>query len=170
MSGFKKDHKNTPVILIVGRSGAGKTTFIEKLIPELRRRGLRVGTIKHDVHGFEMDKPGKDSWRHKKAGSVSTIISSSEKIGMVMDVDHDFSIDELLYYFNDLDIILTEGFKRENRPKVEIFRPEVHDTPLCNGDDKLLALVSDHDLDLGVPRFGLEDINGVAEFLIKSCC
>jgi molybdopterin-guanine dinucleotide biosynthesis protein B len=168
MNKNKKDKKKIPVILIVGRSGAGKTTFIEKLIPELRKMGLRVGTIKHDVHGFEMDKPGKDSWRHKKAGSVSTIISSSEKIGMVRDVDHDFTIDELLYYCTDLDIILTEGYKREKRPKVEIFRPEVHDTPLCEGDDKLLALVSDQNQDLGVPRFGLEDVSGLADFLIKS--
>lgn len=167
MSDIKTKNGKIPVILLVGRSGAGKTTFLEKLIPEFRRRGLKVGTIKHDVHGFEMDKPGKDSWRHKKAGSVATIISSSEKVGMVMDVDHDFTIDELLYYFDGLDIILTEGYKRENRPKVEIFRPEVHDTPLCAGDDNLLALVSDQDLDLGVPRFGLDDPGGLADFLIK---
>ena len=169
MNENKKKQKEIPVILLVGRSGAGKTTFIEKLIPEIRKRGFKVGTIKHDVHGFEMDKQGKDSWRHKKAGSVSTIISSSEKIGMVKDVDHDYTIGELLYFCNDVDIILTEGYKREKRPKVEIFRPEVHDTPLCKDDDNLIALVSDQDQALGVPRFGLEDVSGLAEFLIKSC-
>ncbi|HUU81381.1 MAG TPA: molybdopterin-guanine dinucleotide biosynthesis protein B, partial [Acidobacteriota bacterium] len=90
-----KTVKNLPIVLFVGSSGSGKTTLLEKLIPELTRRGLRVGTIKHDVHGFEMDQPGKDSWRHKHAGALASIISSPHQIGEVMDVDHDHSLDEL---------------------------------------------------------------------------
>ena len=81
--------KTPPIVSIVGNSGSGKTTFLEKLIPEMIRRGFKVGTIKHDVHGFEMDKPGKDSWRHKRAGAHTTMISSPYQIGMVMDVDED---------------------------------------------------------------------------------
>lgn len=155
-----------PIVSVVGRSGAGKTTLLEKLIPELARRGFRVGTIKHDVHGFEMDKPGKDSWRHKQAGSAVTLISSPHQIGMVRDVDHDHRLDELVPYLAGVDIVLTEGYKRGDKPKVEIFRPEVHSEPLCRGDDKLVALVSDAPVDLGVPRFSIGDINGLADFLV----
>ncbi len=162
-----KEMTTPPIVSIVGNTGSGKTTFIEKLIPEITRRGLRVGTIKHDVHGFEMDKPGKDSWRHKQAGASTTIISSPSKIGMVMDVDYDHKPDELLPLFPNVDIILTEGYKFENNPKLEIFRPEITKEPLCKDDEYLLALISDSNIDLGVPRFSPKDINRVAEFLIS---
>lgn len=156
-----------PFVSVVGNSGSGKTTFLEKLIPELVGRGLRVGTIKHDVHGFEMDKPGKDSWRHKHAGASATIISSPYQIGMVMDVEHDHKPDELLSYFNGMDIILTEGYKRGNHPKIEIFRTEIINEPLCRNDRSLIALVTDSDVDLDVPTFSSAGIMEVADFLIK---
>ena len=155
-----------PIVCIIGNSGTGKTTLVENLIPELKGRGLRVGTIKHDVHGFEMDKPGKDSWRHKQAGAMTTIVSSPHQIGMVMDVDHDYSLDELAAFFPGVDIILVEGFKRAKRPKIEIFRPELRKEPLCKDDDFLVALISDTLVDLGVPRFSSDDIKGLADFLI----
>ena len=155
-----------PIVSIVGKSGAGKTTFLEKLIAELTKRGLRIGTVKHDVHGFQMDKPGKDSWRHKQAGAVAALISSPSQIGMVMDVDHDHDLDELAPFFFGVDLILAEGYKRGKKPKVEVFRPEAHSEPLCRGDEHLLALVSDVFVDLGVPRFSLEDSGGVADFLM----
>lgn len=155
------------IVSIVGKSGAGKTTLLEKLIPELRGMGLRVGTIKHDVHGFEIDHPGKDSWRHKKAGSVITIISSPQRIGMVMDVDHDHTLDELALFFSGVDLILSEGYKGENKPKVEIFRREVHAEPLCLNDSNLIALMTNSDVDLGVPRFALDDTEGLAHFLTR---
>ena len=156
-----------PIVLIVGHSGSGKTTFLENIIPELTRRGLKVGTIKHDVHGFEMDKPGKDSWRHKQAGASITVISSPYQIGMVRDVDHDHQPDELLSFFPDVDIILIEGYKRLDKPKLEIFRPEITKEPFCKDDQHLLALISDSNLDLSVPRFLTNDVAGVAEFLIN---
>jgi len=155
-----------PIVLIVGHSGSGKTTFLENIIPELTRRGLKVGTIKHDVHGFEMDKPGKDSWRHKQAGASMTVISSPYQIGMVRDVNHDHNPDELLSLFSDVDIILAEGYKRANKPKLEIFRSEVSKEPLCQNDKHLLAFISDATVDLGVPKFSTKDYNGVAEYLI----
>ncbi len=158
--------KQPPLISVVGYSGAGKTTLMEKLIRELTRRGYRVGSIKHDVHGFEMDKPGKDSWRHKQAGASTTIISSPRQIGMVMDVDHDHSPDELKKFFNDADVILTEGYKKQNRPKVEIFRSEIHDEPLCKSDDNVIAVMSDVPVELEVRRFTLEDVAGLTDFLI----
>jgi len=155
---MKISNKKTspPFVSVVGNSGSGKTTFLEKLIPELIARGLKVGTIKHDVHGFEMDKPGKDSWRHKHAGASATVISSPYQIGMVMDVEHDHKPDELLLLFNGMDIILTEGYKRGDHPKMEIFR----------NDNYLLALISDETVHLKVPRFSTKDIKGVADFLI----
>ena len=160
--------KTSPsLVSVVGNSGSGKTTFLEKLIPELIGRGLKVGTIKHDVHGFEMDKPGKDSWRHKHAGASATVISSPYQIGMVMDVAHDHKPDELLFYFNGMDIVLTEGYKRGDHPKMEIFRTEIINEPLCKNDKSLLALITDSDVDLDVPVFSLRAIKEVADFLIK---
>ena len=156
-----------PFVSIVGNSGSGKTTFIEKLIPELIGKGLKVGTIKHDVHGFEMDKPGKDSWRHKHAGASATVISSPYQIGMVMDVAHDHKPDELLSYFNGMDIILTEGYKGGNHPKMEIFRTDIINEPLCKNDKYLIALITDSDVDLDVPVFSSGAVKQVAEFLIK---
>ena len=159
--------KTVPVVCIVGKSGSGKTTLMEKLIPELNRMGLGVGTVKHDVHGFEMDRPGKDSWKHKQAGAKTSIISSPKQIGMVMDVDHDSSVDELVRFFPGVDIVLAEGYKKGEKPKVEIFRREAHAQPLSLNDNTLIALVTDTDADLGVPRFATNDIRGLAVFLAE---
>jgi molybdopterin-guanine dinucleotide biosynthesis adapter protein len=156
-----------PVVAVIGHSGSGKTTFLEKLIPELTGRGLKVGSIKHDVHGFEMDKPGKDSWRHKQAGTSTTIISSPYQIGMVMDVEYDHQPDELLSLFNGMDIILTEGYKGSNIPKLEIFRAETTPEPLCKNDEKLMALITDAQIEFNVPVFSTTAVNKVADFLIK---
>lgn len=166
---MKKLQKKTipPVVSVIGNSGSGKTTFLEKLIPELTGRGLKVGSIKHDVHGFELDKPGKDSWRHKHAGTSTTVISSPYQIGMVKDVEYDHEPDELFSFFNGMDIILTEGYKRSNMPKLEIFRAEITTEPLCKNDEKLLALISDSDIDIGVPVFSTREIKKVAELLIE---
>jgi len=155
-----------PILSIVGNSGSGKTTFIEKLIPELTRHGLRVGSIKHDVHGFEMDKPGKDSWRHKQAGSSMTVISSASQIGMVKDVDHDHTPDELSSLFLGMDLIITEGFKSGDKPKLEVYRPEATGKLLCRNDNNLLALISDAAADLHVPVFSPADPQGAATFII----
>ena len=159
--------ETAPVVCIVGKSGSGKTTLMEKLIPELKRMGLQVGSIKHDVHGFEMDQPGKDSWRHKQAGSKTSVISSPKRIGMVMDVDHDHTLDELALFFPGVDIILAEGYKRKDKPKVEVFRREVHSQPLCRNDETLIALMTDTNVDLGVPRFSTNDVRGLALFLAE---
>jgi molybdopterin-guanine dinucleotide biosynthesis protein B len=156
-----------PIVSIVGFSGSGKTTLLEKLIPELTLRCIRVGTIKHHLHDFDMDRPGKDSWRHKQAGAAVTVISTPSRIGMMMDVDHDHKPQELAALFVGVDIVLTEGYKRENHAKLEVFRPEVHEKPLSQGDVNLMALISDHPIDMGVPRFLTNDIKGLADFLIN---
>lgn len=159
--------KKPPIVSFVGNSGSGKTTLLERLISQLTHRGLRMGTIKHDVHGFEMDKPGKDSWRHKQAGAVTTIISSPFQVGMVMDVECEKSPEDLLTLMSDLDLVLTEGYKTANLPKIEIFRSQITKAPLCRNDQNLIAYVSDEIIDLSVPRFSPDDIGGLTDFLIS---
>lgn len=155
-----------PIISIVGKSNAGKTTLLEKLVRELRKRGHRIGTVKHDVHGFDIDHEGKDSWRHKQAGACTVVISSPKKLALVRDLESEETLDSLASkYFQDVDIILTEGYKKKGRVKIEVFRSQVHQRPLCNGDEHLVAFVSDTDLDLNVPRFDLDDTKGLADFV-----
>jgi len=157
-----------PIISIVGKSDSGKTTFIEKFLPELVRRGYRVATVKHDVHGFEVDREGKDSWRHKQAGAHTTVISSPQKIALIRDVEKDLTLDELRQkLIQDVDLILSEGYKKDVQPKIEIFRKEKHQELLCAKEDNLVAIVSDKEFDVGVPCFFLEDIKGVADFIEK---
>ena len=91
----------TPIISIVGKSNSGKTTLIENLIPELTKRGYRVATIKHNVHGFDIDHEGKDSWRHKKAGAFATVIACPTRIALIEDIDHDQTLDEIRDKYNN---------------------------------------------------------------------
>jgi molybdopterin-guanine dinucleotide biosynthesis protein B len=157
-----------PIISIVGKSDSGKTTFIEKLVPELVRRGYRIATVKHDVHGFEVDREGKDSWRHKQAGAHTTVISSPQKVALIRDVEKDLRLDEIRdKLVQDVDLILSEGYKKDVQPKIEIFRTEKHKELLCTKEDNLVAIVSDREFDVGVSCFFLDDIKGVADFIEK---
>jgi len=157
-----------PIVAVVGKSNAGKTTYLEKLIKELKNRNIKVGTIKHDVHGFDIDKPGKDTWRHAQAGADAVIISSPSKVAVIKQVEHEMSLDQVAEYISDMDIILTEGFKRSAKPKIEINRM-AHSTELLCTPDELIALVSDAEWNLGVPVFDLDDAAGVACLLQKKC-
>jgi molybdopterin-guanine dinucleotide biosynthesis protein B len=158
-----------PIISVVGKSDSGKTTLLEKLIRELANRGYKVGSIKHDAHSFEIDHEGKDSWRHKKAGATITLISSPSKIAMVLDSDHDHTLTELRDKFiKDVDIVLTEGFKRESLPKIEVFRSEMRRELLCSEDDNLIAIAGDAEAaPVGVPIFDLNDPSRLADFIEK---
>ena len=152
------------VICIVGRSQSGKTTLIEKLIPVLRNKGYRIGTIKHSHHIFDFDKSGKDSWRHKDAGAEAVIIASPGKIAMVKN-DHQGTLDSLVDYFSDLDLVITEGYKGARKPKIEVVRAARHDDALLREDSHLAAVVTDADLEIEQPVFGLEDIDNLADFI-----
>jgi molybdopterin-guanine dinucleotide biosynthesis protein B len=155
-----------PIVSIVGKSDTGKTTLIEKLIPELIRRGYRVATVKHDVHGFDVDREGKDSWRHKQAGAHTVVISSPKKLALIRDVDHDADLTELRdKYIQDVDLILSEGFKKNNQPKIEVFRREKHEGLLCKKGDNLLAIASNQPLDAGVPCFDINDARGLVDLI-----
>jgi molybdopterin-guanine dinucleotide biosynthesis protein B len=157
-----------PIISIVGKSDSGKTTLIEKLVPELTRRGYRVATVKHDVHGFEVDREGKDSWRHKQAGAHTVIISSPQKIALIRDVEKDSTLDEIRRrWVQDVDLLLSEGYKKDVQPKIEVFRKEKHKKLLCTKKDNLIAIVSDRKFNVGVPCFHLEDMKGLSNFIEK---
>jgi molybdopterin-guanine dinucleotide biosynthesis protein B len=155
-----------PVISIVGRSNCGKTTYLEKLISEMKRRGYKVGIIKHDVHGFEIDQPGKDTWRHAQAGADVVCISSPQKMALIKQVEQELSLDVVVSYITDVDIIFTEGYKRENKRKIEVFRPASGAVPVCVPEE-LLALVSDHVYYEDVPHFGLENVVAMVDFLVN---
>ena len=156
-----------PMVSIVGTSGSGKTTLLVKLIPEFIRRGLKVGTVKHHHHQFDLDRQGKDSYRHKQAGASISILSSPSHIGMVMDVDHDHNPDELKKLFSDVDIIFAEGYKNFDAPKLEVFRSEIGGQPFLMDDKNLVALVSDTPLDLDFPQFSADDVVRLTDFLIE---
>ena len=155
-----------PIVAVVGKSDAGKTTFLEKLIKELKSRHIKVGTIKHDVHGFDIDKPGKDTWRHAQAGADAVIISSPAKVALIKKMEEEMSLDQAAALISDMDIILTEGYKSSYKPKIEINRT-AHSAELLCTPGELIAVVSDAEWQVGVPVFGLDDAPGVACLLQK---
>jgi molybdopterin-guanine dinucleotide biosynthesis adapter protein len=155
-----------PILSIVGTSDSGKTTLIEKLVPELSRRGWRVATVKHDVHAFEMDREGKDSFRHKAAGAVAVIVSSPSRIGLIEDVDHDHSLRELAERFHlDADLLVSEGYKRESNSKIEVFRMGHRPDLLCGPNDGLVGIASDVPIQRGVPCVHIDDAAGLADLV-----
>lgn len=155
-----------PVVSVVGKSDSGKTTLMERLIRLLTERGYRVGSVKHHVHDFDIDIPGKDSWRHAKAGSAVTLVSSPSKLGMVRQMDHEASLDELLALAHDVDILLTEGYRRAGDVRIEVSR-RARSTELVCEATELFALVTDNpDLRVGpVPVFSLDDAAGLADLV-----
>lgn len=154
-----------PIIRIVGNSGSGKTTVIEKLVAELKSRQYRVATIKHSDRGFEIDQPGKDSWRYAQAGSDAVIISSPQKVTVTRTVESDLSPAELSRFIGlDFDIIITEGYKNDTGPKIEVFRKETSSSLICNTDD-LLAVATNEKLPIKIPQYSLEDAKGLVNLL-----
>ena len=155
-----------PIVSIVGKSDAGKTTLIEKLIPELKRRGYRVATIKHDAHQFEIDHPGKDSYRHFHAGADWTIIGSPAKLALVRRLERELSLDEIAALVTDADLILTEGYKREAAParRIEVSR-RACSTDLISDPSELLAIAADYPIEMSVPVFDIDDARGLVDLI-----
>lgn len=155
---------NIPVVSVVGTSDSGKTTLIEKLLREIKNRGYRVATIKHDVHGFDIDKPGKDTWRHAQAGADVVVISSPVKLAMIEKVVEELTLDEIIARINNVDLIMTEGYKRGDKPKIEVFRACMERDLLC-GPQELVAIASDTPFDIGVPCLDINDAAGLVDII-----
>jgi len=160
----------TPIISIVGYSDAGKTTLVEKLVPELKKKGYRVGTIKHSEHKSNFDTKGKDSWRHFESGADAVVVASADKIVMIRkhEKTSDGSYAQLSFIENhlkDMDMIIAEGYKSAGFPKIEVFRSQTQNTPACLNDDTLVAIVTDADVNVSVPIFGLEESERLADFI-----
>lgn len=155
-----------PIVCVVGASNSGKTTFLEKLIPDLRGRGYRVGAVKHDAHSFEIDHEGKDTWRLSRAGAGTVVIASPQKVAAVRETSEEMDLDAVVgrFFWNE-DIVITEGFKRSRFPKVEVFRTAVESKPICGAQDNLLCLVTDDPLDVEVPRFRFSEVSTVADLI-----
>lgn len=160
-----------PVITFVARSGTGKTTLLVKLIAEMTTRGWTIGALKHDSHRFEIDHKGKDSWKMAAAGATLTAISSPTKTAIVQRHELEPQLDQLLQPFvGKVDILLTEGFKRSNLPKIEAHRQELGQPLLCRGeyeDPNLVAVASDVVMQLDVPCFDLDNAPAIADFIEK---
>ncbi len=155
------------VLGIVGWSGSGKTTLLAGLIPRLRARGLLVSTIKHAHAGFDMDRPGKDSFRHREAGAHEVLVASSTRWALLHEVEGaEPSLPELLDRLAPVDLVLVEGFKAHPYPKLEIHRPSLGKPPLWPADPAILAVASDVALrGCAVPRFPLDKPDAVAEWI-----
>ena len=156
-----------PVISVVGKSKAGKTSLIEKLIPELKSRGYKVATIKRDAHRFDMDKPGKDTYRHFHAGADAIMISSKEKIAMIQRTEgEEIPLDELVKKMPSVDLILTEGFRMGDKPKIEVHRKELERGLLCTAEE-LVRIATDESIDINAPQFDINDAKGIVELIEK---
>ena len=155
-----------PVLSLVGKSGVGKTTFAEKLLPELIKRGVRVVVIKHHSHKTPVDVPGKDSWRYADAGATAVIVSSPAELVRFERVEKEKTLAEIAAGVSNVDLILTEGFKREPAPKIEISRAETGEDLVANPEE-LIAVVSDHPIALALPRFDLDDASQLADFIVQ---
>ena len=153
-----------PIVSVIGKSKSGKTTLIEKLVQELKSRGYRVATIKHIPQGVNFDEAGKDSWRHIQAGSEATAISSPDKVVMIKPVGQDATLDEVACFLGeDYDIILTEGFKRGNAPKIEVHRKDAG--PPLRDIKKLIGIVTDEPLETKARQFSTDGIKDIADLL-----
>ena len=157
-----------PIVCITAAcSKMGKTTFLEKLIRVFAQRGVRVGVIKSDVHGFSIDIPKKDSWRLSQAGAVAAAIIGPDRFALIQNTPAKKSLNDVASLFEGVDLVLVEGFKNADKPHIEIIRSE---KASCIATDKknLIAVVTDiPSLDTPVPRFGLEDAPGAADLITR---
>ncbi len=162
---------NKFVLSIVGKSGSGKTMLLKKLIPEMVKRGYKVGSIKHTHHhDFEIDKPGKDSWEHQNAGANSVAISSSKKFAFIKKMDEEMPVKDIISNcFGDVDLILAEGFKGEDFLKIEVLRSTkpVKQVSQFSLSSPLLLVISDIHYELSVPVFNSREVERVADIIEK---
>ena len=152
-----------------GWSGSGKTTLIEKLIPLFVQRGLKVSLVKHAHHSFDVDQPGKDSYRHRHAGCSEVLVTSSKRWVLMHELRGapEPSFPELLERVSPCDLLLVEGFKREKLPKLEIYRASVGESLLYPQDPNIVGIASDAKVDTKLPQFDLNDAPVIADFVLR---
>ena len=152
-----------------GWSGSGKTTLIEKLIPRFVKRGLRVSLIKHAHHTFDVDQPGKDSWRHRHAGATEVLVTSSRRWVLMHELRgaQEPSFDEQVKHLAPCDLLIVEGFKHAPIPKLEVWRAETGEGLLHPQDPHIVAVASDAKLETKLPLLDLNDDAGIAEFIVR---
>jgi molybdopterin-guanine dinucleotide biosynthesis adapter protein len=154
---------------LAGWSGSGKTTLMTLLIPELVSRGITVSTLKHAHHSFDIDQPGKDSWRHRQAGATEVMISSHNRWALMHELrgTSEPSLDELVRRMSPVDLLLIEGFKHHPHPKIEVYRPSLGKPLLHPEDPFVVALASDERLaGLALPWLPLSDVSAIASFIL----
>ena len=162
---------NKPLVLGIcaANSGTGKTYFIERLIPKLNNKGYLVSAIKHAHHTFDIDKPGKDSFRLREAGSIQTLIFNNSRAALITEnKEKNFDLEKALEQIHEsVDIILVEGLKNMQIPKIEIYRKGISKTELYKNDSNIIAIVSDNDIKYDIPSFNFNNLNHVSSFVIK---
>lgn len=154
---------------LVGWSGSGKTTLMVQLIPELISRGFTVSTMKHTHHKVDIDREGKDSFEHRKAGASEVMVTSSSRWALMHELrdQEEWDMEALIDRMTPVDILLVEGFKTHKHPKMEVFRPSVGKDALWQGDDSVVAVATDETIDgLTVPELDLNNVKAVADFII----
>jgi molybdopterin-guanine dinucleotide biosynthesis protein B len=156
------------VSFVAASSNSGKTTIIEKIVPILKSRGLRVAVIKHASGGFELDTPGKDSWRFQQAGADTVILAGPDRVALMKKTDHRLSHDEIERLAGNVDIALYEGFKQGARNKIEVFRQGVSgERPLSQTDPSYLALISDKHYTIDIQQFDINDAEGIVDWILN---
>ena len=154
----------THLLSFVGKSGSGKTTLIEKIIPEFKQRGIRIAVVKHHSHTSSVDIPGKDTWRFGEAGANLVIVSSPAEFAQFQRVEQELTLAEIAARISNVDLILTEGFKRESAPKIHVSRAD-WGTEIVANENEIIAFVSDYNMTTLLPRFDLNDAAGLATFI-----
>jgi molybdopterin-guanine dinucleotide biosynthesis protein B len=157
----------TPILAIIGKSGSGKTTLIEKLLKILTARGHTIATIKHDAHRIEIDKKGKDSWRHREAGAAAVALVSSGLLFFTKKLKTPLSLSEVrdAYLADGYDLILAEGFKRDRFEKIAVIRDEDDTSFIDIADETIIAVVTMRPLSTEKPMFATDDAAAVADFI-----
>lgn len=157
------------VIGIIGYSNTGKTTLIEKLIPLFIARGLKVSTVKNAHHGFDMDRPGKDSFRYRQAGAAQVLIATAERWALLTEVrGGPAPLEQLMAQLAPCDLVLVEGFKGEGRfPRIEVRRATNTEPPIFAHDPNVIAVAADHAVDTALPVLDLNDVAKIGEFIVE---